>query len=88
MQGWSEPVPTGIYFKSSHYSKCQGQLVQNQLVANQQNLLLLCVTTLGTQYTLANPIATLGFGECINAGRGILGLALMAGTVFHFIANS
>lgn len=71
VQGWFEPVPTGIYFKSSHYSKSQGQLVENQLVANQQNLLLPCANTLGVEYTVANPIATLGFGESINAGEDL-----------------
>lgn len=76
MKGWSEPVPIGIYFKSSHYSKSQGLLVENQLVANQQNLLLPCANTLGVKYTVANPIATLGFGESINAGEDLYQMPL------------
>ena len=44
--------------------------MENQLVSNRQNLLLPCANTLDVQYTVANPIATLGFGESINAGEG------------------
>ena len=47
--------------------------MQNQFVANQQNLLLSCVNTRGVQYNIANPIATLGIGESISAGERMLG---------------
>ena len=46
--------------------------MENQFVANQQNLLLPCVNNLSAQYTIANPIATLGFGESISAGEHLL----------------
>ena len=69
LQGWTEPVPTGLYFQSSHYSTSQGQLVTNQLTSNQQNLALPCLVTLSAQYDIGNAIATLAYGESIRVGK-------------------
>ena len=81
-----EAVPTGIYFKSSHYSRSQGQLVENQLVVNQHNLMLSYVNTLGVQYAIANPVATLGFGESISAGKDMLLRTLIIEYLLHMHA--
>ena len=68
LQGWTDPVPTGLYFMSSHYDTGEAQLVTNQLTSG-QNLPLPCVDTFGVQYNIINAIATLAYGESIRIGQ-------------------